>query len=394
MKVLFLFGLCFSITHLSIISFDIDQYDFYIPYTHLYFPLYDHYYSIYFNTYLPYNLFYFNIIEYTDKNKHGENVTLNLDGNYPCFKYIIDDIKFDNLHVRNLPIYISNNYLLQRDFGVSLSYHFNDEAYSMIHNLYKSKAINKLQFSFNNPIKGLDGKLFIGGVPHNSHLQLKYKGMIRIKEDLPTWGFNLNSITYSGITVFVNSPALIHSSIKFMFISNDVYNTMIRTVFDNELKKNNCQTNTTTFLGNNFKQDYIYCQNNFASMNNEIQFKFDKTIINLKLKDLFEHNENGNLLDSSFLSNGKPTKFYNFNGIILGMKFLSLFNYTIFDYENHQFELYSDRFKIQSTVDDIKFLLLIIILLTLCCILLLSSTTMHFNMKSMRTSRKRLLNTI
>ena len=44
-----------------------------------------------------------------------------------------------------------------------------------------------------------------------------------------------------------------------------------------------------------------------------------------------------------FVLNGKPNEFYKFNGIILGMKFLSLFNYTIFDYENHRLEFYSDR---------------------------------------------------
>ena len=50
----------------------------------------------------------------------------------------------------------------------------------------------------------------------------------------------------------------------------------------NEIERNNCQSNTTTFLGNDFKQNYINCQNKFESLNDEIQFKFERTIIKLK----------------------------------------------------------------------------------------------------------------
>ena len=68
----------------------------------------------------------------------------------------------------------------------------------------------------------------------------------------------------------------------------------------NEIERNNCQSNTTTFLGNDFKQNYINYQNKFESLNYEIQFKFERTIIKLKLKDLFEYNEKENFMDSSF----------------------------------------------------------------------------------------------
>ena len=387
MNFFILFGFLLSNIKLSIISFDIDQYDFYIPYTHLYFPTYDHYYSIYFNTYLPFNVFYFNIIQYTDKTKHGDNETIYLDSSYPCFKYTIDDIKFENLHAKNLGVYISNNYLLQRDFGLSLGYHFKDDSYSLVHNLYKSRAINKLQFAFNNPIKGLQGKLYIGGVPQNSHLKLKYKGIIKVNEELPTWGFYLDSITFNKKNYIINLPAIIHSSIKYMFVSNEVYNAMINNVFKTELHGNNCQFNTTTFLGNNFKQNYISCQNKFDSMNDEIQFKFGKNILSLKLQDLFEYNEKENVIDSSFLSNGEPNKFYNFDGIILGMKFLSLFNYTLFDYDNHQIEFYSDRFPIINNANIIKQLLLIIILLTLFSLIVLLYSMVLFTMKNKRNKR-------
>ena len=355
----------------DIISFDINYYDSNIPYTQIYFPLHDYFYSIYFNTYLPFTVFYFNLIDHTDKKNHKENTTLYLEGKYEAFKYIIDDIQFDHLHSNNLPIYISINYLLQRDFGISLRFRYQDESFSLIHNLYNTNAIDKLQFAFYNTKRGLQSKFFLGGIPHNDHLKFKYKGTLKVSGDNQFWSFGLKSITFHNQKYNINIPTMVHSTIKYMFISDDVYNTLIGNIFNNEISKNLCNQNTTTYLSDRSKQNYIYCKKNMDVLNEDIVFDFDNTQITFKIKELFDFENGQDTIDSSFLSNGSPDKFYGFSGVILGMKFLDLFNYTIFDYENKQIEIYSDSFQIIHNNNILQKILIISILLCIINIILI-----------------------
>lgn len=54
------------------------------------------------------------------------------------------------------------------------------------------------------------------------------------------------------------------------------------------------------------------------------------------------------LYDNMLSNRVSGRKVHNFNGIILGPQVISLFNYSVFDYENKQIEFYSDRYKIFS----------------------------------------------
>ena len=58
------------------------------------------------------------------------------------------------------------------------------------------------------------------------------------------------------------------------------------------------------------------------------------------LKNMFD------ISNSKFLSNTYKSKIHNFTGLILGSEFLSLFNYTVFDYDNKAIEFYSDTIPI------------------------------------------------
>ena len=65
-------------------------------------------------------------------------------------------------------------------------------------------------------------KLYLGGIPNNTHLTFPYKGILKINETLPTWGFHLNSIIFNNSEYIINQPCIIHSVLTNTFISDDI----------------------------------------------------------------------------------------------------------------------------------------------------------------------------
>ena len=96
---------------------------------------------------------------------------------------------------------------------------------------------------------------------------------------------------------------------------------------------------------------------------NKIEFVFDNIQVEFTIKDLF------NYPNSKIVSNSdKP--FHKFNGVFLGIDFIRMMNYTIFDYENTQVSFYSDTIKISSkSKEKLQTKPLIIIVISLCGLL-------------------------
>ena len=93
-------------------------------------------------------------------------------------------------------------------------YHIIDESYSIVYNLYKTKVIDAFD--------QVKEKLYLGGIPNNTHLTFPYKGILKINETLPTWGFHLNSIIFNNSEYIINQPYIIHSVLTNTFISHDI----------------------------------------------------------------------------------------------------------------------------------------------------------------------------
>ena len=115
---------------------------------------------------------------------------------YKCEEYMTDII-LNNLQINNLSFYIPNGLTWVRESGLALGYHIKDESFSIVHNLFFNKKIEKLQFAFYNLFNKDKGALYIGGIPSDKHKELPYKGIVRVNETLPTWGFKLKNIKYN-----------------------------------------------------------------------------------------------------------------------------------------------------------------------------------------------------
>lgn len=232
-----------------------------------------------------------------------------------------------------------------------MGYHIIEESYSIVYNLYKTKAIDEYRFAFDQ----IKEKLYLGGIPNNTHLTLPYKGILKINEALPTWGFHLNSIIFNKSEYIINQPCIIHSALTNVFISDDIL-SVIKTILADTIS-NGCSMSSSIYEGKEFKQDIMICNPNLDVLKNDIEFIFNNVKLKLKLSYLFM--DSNNLLNQPFSSNGRPNKLHNFTGVILGYPFLRLFNYTVFDYQNKQFELYSDTYSIIDSRTSINIYLIL-----------------------------------
>ena len=258
-----------------------------------------------------------------ERNNKGEG-TIILDDTYDIYKYIMD-IKFeDDAILNNLSVFILRDLSWIRERVLSLGYHIIEESYSIVYNLYKTKAIDEYRFAFDQ----IKEKLYLGRIPNNTHLTLPYKGKLKINEALPTWGFHLNSIIFNKSEYIINQPCIIHSALTNVFISDDIL-SVIKTILA-DIISNGCSMTSSNYEGKEFKQDIMICNQNLDVLKNDIEFIFDNVKLKLKLSYLFM--DSNNLLNQPFSSNGRPNKLHNFTGDILGYPFLRLFNYTVFEY--------------------------------------------------------------
>lgn len=344
----------------NVIQLEISDFYYSIPNPLFYFTKEDIMYHILLNTYSSNSIFWMNFFV-KRKNDIVNKLTLYYDDNYNVIHYLTD-IKINQTVLRNFSIYVSKTSLWTRDTGIALGYHFNDTSFSIVHSLYNNKKIDKLQFTFEKI--GKHDSLYLGGLPENKNINFTYKGVIKINEKLPTWGFNLKMIKYNGSEYIMNLPTVIHSAMENMIVSDDVFDFFYSNVLKDKMVNNDCDTRTNGL----YEQKYFRCHLDEEMLNTKINFVFDNLQIEFHIRDLF------NASYSNFYSNSERP-FHKFNGVFLGIEFIRMMNYSIFDYEKKQIEFYSDTFKLSTLSEEkenIKPIIFIIIsICSLLCIILM-----------------------
>ena len=341
------------IINAKIIDFTIMQYDNELPTPSVSYPNEKYSTTLPLNTFISVNILWRTFQPKMIRERITNKLEIFIERTYKCEEYLTDMI-INNLQIKNLSFYIPNGLTWVRESGLALGFHIKNESFSIVHNLFSNKKIEKLQFAFYNLFNKEKGTLFIGGIPSDKHKELPYKGIAKVNETLPTWGFELKSIKYNNSVYQMNIPCIIHSAIDDVFISNDIYQFMVNSVFKEEIEKHVCESNFLWI----YKQNYLVCKS-IVKGNNRIKFDFESFSIDLAINDLF------NILHhSKFNSNTKPNEFLNFSGAILGIGFLNLFNYTLFDYENKQIEFYSDttEIKVNYTNPTLSFYIILSII--------------------------------
>ena len=293
------------------------------------------------NTYLPVTILS-QFSQINENNMIENNTIVKLDLNYTCVLYK-SSVKIGGQSINDYNLYLTYSAVWFREYGIALGYHIKNDSFSIVHTLYKRKLIEHLVFVFMNNAQTKNGKLFIGGIPNNLHLNLPYKGIIPIDESLPTWGFTLNSIAYDNKKHMLNLPCIISSVMKQSFISDELFLILSENIFN---KEKECDKR---YIDEGGAVDVFRCKHNLPFMNQSIDFIFDKVKITIKIGRLFDKKN-----ISTFSTNNPKKKFHNFDGVILSSAFIDLFNFTVFDYENKRIELYSDNIPIQVSNEALR----------------------------------------
>lgn len=209
--------------------------------------------------------------------------------------------------------------------------------------------INKKTFAFEQKPKIIDGSIgsiHLGGIPNNNHLNFPQKGYIKINQKEDRWTIPLEGVQHENSYYFQNLTLAIHSGKYGFIISDQMFELMENKILKQKIKMNACWRNY-----NNFE-----CELNAFNPNETISFKFGDTMMTFSLVSLFKKYENN--LESYFQMNSSP---YVNSSALLGVHFLELFNYTVFDYENRQVEFYSDTILIKKEHNKKEFPLSFII---------------------------------
>ena len=291
--------------------------------------------DLYFNTYLPYTILdkkiasSIRIVGFPIKIIH-------LESTFDIYAYNTNIILNSKIDI-NYSLYVTRFGIpFFADKGIGLGNKIEDESFSLVHQLYKNKKIEQLSFAFE---ENANGSIHFGGIPNEEHLNLPYKGYIKIDKELPTWGGSFDSIVYKGIEYSVNQSFIINNALADLLYSNDLYNKIKEEILNDLLSEYKCSSNYGTPL------EYLTCDKNISNNKEIITFIFDNTKIHFYIKDLFDTEYNTRTF-STFCSN--PYPFYNFTGVIFGNNFLKRFNYTYFDFSSNTVSFYSDTIKIEG----------------------------------------------
>ena len=321
----------FPFTLSDIITLQVIHYDHKVPYY-----LIQDTYQTTINTFRPFSLLPTSI---PSEHKKRDIKLIDIHPEDKIYQSYLNSITINN--TVDINSYFTNDpHLWTREKGLSFGLKFKNESFSYVHSLYNSHIISKKVFILHNVKQGLKGKLFIGGVPNDEHLKMKYKAVVKVNEALPTWGFTLKKVIYNNKEYPMNLSSIISSNLLNMFNSDDLFDFMVNNVFNSE----QYNIHHFSYISIAFQQQLVI--KNIKCRNNEIAFVFDNVKMNFHINDLFDGPS------SLFLSNSHGIKIHNFTGILLGADFLSLFNYTLFDFDNKQIEFYSDFIPLSIITDN------------------------------------------
>lgn len=301
------------------------------------------------NTYLPYsildNYFFDKIREKIDTNK----TILHFENDYDSALFTMN-ITFNKIELYNISVYQSNFISFIPDLGISLSYKFEDESYSIVHLLYNQHKISRKQFAFIPNQFRKKGQLYLGDMNINNYT---YEGYFNVDDQYTTWGTNITGMTINGKKIEMNEYSFIHSGFEDMISSNMLFNYM-REEFKEEIENEICSTSI-----NVGEESCIICKEYVERNDSMFIFEIGNMTITFTFEDLFKKSMHE--WKSKFISN--PYKQYK-NHTLLGSIFMQMFDVVQFDYETNQVRLYSNTIKIEMNIrsNNVRIVKMIIVI--------------------------------
>ena len=129
---------------------------------------------------------------------------------------------------------------------IGLAFHFNNENYSLMHQLKKNNRINELSFTFERYDRDkVNNELYIGGYPKEKIIN-QHKASLNVNDKFNSWGVNLYEINIEDhqrvISSYDNSHfAIINTNDDMIYVTKDVFSYIKRNVFSRYINENICE---------------------------------------------------------------------------------------------------------------------------------------------------------
>ena len=256
----------------------------------------------------------------------------------------ITDIKIGDYFLHNFHLFITSHSIKYlSDVGLSLSFKSPNNC-SLIERLYNDNVISSQSFGFHRRNIN-EGEFFIGGIDKNKLLNCQNKATLNIEDD-KHWILTINNIQYESKKKEMNLKCIIHTGMSEMVVSNELYEYIKEVVMKLPITNGDCierkgEMNTTKLIC--LSSGYFFTRNTF------LEIKISNVLFRIKLDLLFQSDINNSLyIESKVVTNQYDTKCY------LGASFINLFDYSIFDSEHKQIQLFSSNNDIQIKTNSLN----------------------------------------
>ena len=260
-----------------------------------------------------------------------------------------------NNEIKGYHFLIDTEDLFIPSVGLSLAYHYDDEAFSIVHSMYNSKLIDykAFTFDFNN------SEIHFGFVDND--IGFPYSGYCDIEKGYNTWGCNVTLFQYDTIELKINSYYVFHSGYFNIISSDEFFDFMTEKVFKEQMSQKLCQIMGEETDG----EKKLICNEEAMSNFSNITMKIGSMTVTLTKEDIFSSGKNGSY-ESDFINNPyDATKGYP--PCLIGHNFLKIMNRTTFDYHTKRVSFYSDRVKIEMQNSNNNKLIYIIYAIGILC---------------------------
>ena len=252
---------------------------------------------------------------------------------------LVDTIKANVFIVNDFMFYkvptAAKHYL--PGYQIGFGFDVINENYSMIHRLKKQSLISKNEYTLVPGSNVLDGKMLIGELSDEEISKYSFTSSCKVNSS--QWGCHLDSVYYGDISFVFNNtkydneyPMYFQISEKDILAPASFMRFLEKNIFDYYLHIGLCAYIEGIY-------DYFECyQNIIDKISKTVSFNFNKSILMLGKKDLFECSLN----KCKFVIMGNR----RINEWVFGQSFMDHFTIT-FDYEDKEIKFYSNEYNIK-----------------------------------------------
>lgn len=235
------------------------------------------------------------------------------------------DLSKEPGELNNLTFYVvKDNITIGARYYIGFAFRFEDEKYSIVHQMYNNGTISHKKFAF-SPDRGYNyenGTMFYGGIP-DEFIKNKQKAVCSVNKKLKAWGCSLKRISFNEV-IYENSYSSIFSlSDKEIIVPAKLMKYIEDEILMSYIKDNEC---IKELVG--METEY-YCKETVMTSFPELTLQFERFKVAIPIKRMFKCDFAENCIYQIKARENLD------DVIVIGVPFMGLFD-VVFDYEDEE----------------------------------------------------------